>query len=167
MLALAARAEALERELLRALALAHLGRIEIALRVHREVVDRAELAGRAPALPELADDLAVVARERPHMVVLAVGVVQPGLGRVVREVDVPGRAAATGRSRDDELLQEGPVLLEDLDPVVRPVAHVEQAVLREPDAVHGVVERLHAGRYRRTAVRAPVTLVGPEIGRAS
>src|SRR5437879_2722065 len=129
--------DTLEDELLCALALAHFGRIEVALRVDREVVDRAELPGLAPVPTELADDAAVVAHEHPHVVVLAVGVVQPGLGSVVRDLDVPGRAAAARRAGDDELLHEGPVLLQDLGAVLRPVRPVGQAVPCEPSPAPG------------------------------
>src|SRR5262245_38063886 len=108
------------------LAVPCLGRIELALLVDGEVVDSTELARLVPVPAEMADDAAVVAYERPHMVVLAVGVVQPGLGYVVGDVDIPCRSAAARRARDDEFLHEGSVLLEDLDAVVRPVAHVQE-----------------------------------------
>src|SRR5207247_1313772 len=82
---------------------------------HGEVVHPVELPRLAPVAPELREDPAALAQERPDVVVLAVGVVEPGLGRVVRDVHVPHRAAAARRGRDPELLEEGPVPPEDLD----------------------------------------------------
>src|SRR5712691_6497043 len=154
----------LEDELLSALPGVHLGRVDIAPGVHGEVVHPVERTRLAPVPPKLCEDFAALAQERPHVVVLTVGVVEPGLGRVVRDVHVPHRAAAARRGRDDELLDEGAVLLEDLDAVVAPVADVEEPVPGEPDAVDRVAEGLHARVAGRTAVGAPVALVGAGPG---
>ena len=65
-----------------------------------------------------------------------------------------------GRRRQGELAHEGAVLLEDLDPVVHPVADVDEPVGRDAHAVHRVPELLDARVARRPAVGAPVALVG-------
>src|SRR5207249_5549353 len=118
----------------------------------------------APVPPELRQDPAALAQERPHVVVFAVGGVEPGPGGVVRDVHVPHRAVAARRGGDDELLDEGPVPLEDLDAVVATVADIEEPVPGEPDAVDRVAERLHARVARRATVGAPVALVGARLG---
>ena len=99
--------------------------------------------------------------QHPHLVVLAVRGVQMRLRGIGREVEIPGRAGAARLRRHDELTHEGAVLAEDLDAVVRAVAHVEQPVAREAHAVHGVARSpLTLGSPGRPAVGAPVALVG-------
>src|SRR5438128_11559673 len=151
---------ALEDELLGPLARVDLRRIDVALRVYRQIVHPVELAGLAPVPAELAHDVAVLAQQRPDVIVLAVRVVEPGLRRVVRDVEFPDRSVTARRRRDDELLHECPVLLEDLDAVVHPVADVEEPVLRQARAVHRIAERLDADFTWRPTVGAPVPLVG-------
>src|SRR5262252_4474634 len=150
------RTDAFEDEPLGPLARVHFGRVDVAPGVYRQIVHPVKLSGLAPVPAELAHDLAVVAQERPDVIVLAVGVVEPGLRRVVRNVEIPDRAVAARGRRDHELLHERAVLLEDLDAVVRPVADVEQPVRGQARAVHRVAERLHARIARRPAVGAPV-----------
>src|SRR6185369_939062 len=154
----------LEDELLRPLAGVDLGRIDVAGRVHGHVVHPVELSGRAAVAPEAAQDAAVLAQQHPHLVVLTVRGVEMRLRGVLREVEVPRRAVAARLRRHDELTHEGAVLAEDLDAVVRPVAHVDEAVAREPDAVHGIAEALDAGVAGRPAVGAPVALVASGLG---
>src|SRR5215467_9206316 len=153
------RTDALEEEPLGPFARVHFGRVDVALGVYRQIVHPVKLSGLPPVAAELAHDLAIVAQERPDVIVLSVGVVEPRLRRVVRDVDVPDRAAAARGRRDHELLHERAVLLEDLDAIVRPVAHVEQPVLGQAGAMHRIAERLHARITRRPAVGAPVPLV--------
>src|SRR5262252_1063157 len=71
--------EALVDELLHPLRVVDLGRVDVALPVHRHVVDPVELARIAPAPREARQHLAVVAQEEPHVVVLAVRGVEEGL----------------------------------------------------------------------------------------
>src|SRR5260370_16397396 len=77
----------------------------------------------------------------------------------IREIDVlmlrvPGKSnvpngPVTQRSLfDDLLLDEGAVLLEYLDAIVRPIANVEQTVVSELGAVHRIAELLIYGRVR-------------------
>src|SRR5882724_9145565 len=115
-------------ELLRALARVDLGRIDVALRVDGHVVDPVELARRAAVAAEVREHAARLAEQRPHVVVLAVGIVEERLAGVLREVHVPRRAAAARGRGHDELADEGAVLAEHLDAIVRAVADVEEAV---------------------------------------
>ena len=76
--------------------------------------------------------------------------------------------------RDAELLHEGAVLAEHLDAVVGAVADIDEPVVRQPHAMHGVGEAARqaaprvVGRQlvvvRLFAVGAPVPLVGAGLG---
>src|SRR5262249_60543263 len=66
---------------------------------------------------------------------------------VGREADVPYRSAAEGLLRDERFLDERSVGLEDLQPVVRAIADVDEPVVRNPDGVDDAELR------RRRAVR--------------
>ena len=100
--------------------------------------------------------------------VLAVGEVHVLLLRVLRERDVPRRAVAERLRRDAHFLHELAVLREHLHAIVRPVADVDEVVVRELRAVHRRAELLDERRVRvvgarvrvvrLVAVRAPVAL---------
>src|ERR1700730_2713315 len=75
--------QALVDELLSALGVVDLGRVDIAPRVHGHVVDKVELAGIAAASAKTREHLAVVAQQEPDVVVLAVGGVKVGLSAVL------------------------------------------------------------------------------------
>ena len=87
----------------------------------------------------------------------------------LRESDVPHRSVAQRPFLDDLLLHECAVLFEHLDAVVHAVAHVEQAIVRQLRAVHGIAELLierririviaQVGVVRLVAVSAPMPLV--------
>src|SRR5262249_33376071 len=154
------RTDALEDEPLGPLARVDFGRVDVALGVYRQIVHPVKLSGLPPVPPELAHDLAVVAQQGPDVIVLAVGVVEPGLRRVVRDVEIPDRAGAARGRRDYELLHERAVLPEELDAVVRALAHVAQRVRGQARGVDRVAKRLHARIAWRPAVGAPVPLVG-------
>src|SRR5438445_12000208 len=97
---------ALEDELLGPLARVDLRRVDVALRVYRQIVHPVELAGLAPVPAELAHGVAVLAQDRPDVVVLAVRGVQPGLRRLLLDVELPDRGLAARRARDAELPPE-------------------------------------------------------------
>src|SRR5205085_1323378 len=98
----------------------------------------------------------------------AVGHEQEALFRIARERDVPYRAVRAGLWFDAVLLHELAFLGEDLDAIVRAVAGVDEAVVRDLGAVHRVAElaRQRSGRIvrsevevrRRLAVGSPDTL---------
>ena len=99
---------------------------------------------------------------------------------VLGEHDVPDRSRAARVLGVERLLHELAVRLEDLQPVVGAVAHVDEPVVRALDAVHRVAEllrgrrrgivRAEVGVVRLVAVGAPVALhlagVGVEHGDA-
>ena len=66
--------------------------------------------------------------------------IQEPLLRVLREGDVPHRARRLGVLGDEHFLDEGAVGLEHLQPIVEPVADVDQAVVGDVGAVHRVAE---------------------------
>src|SRR5262249_7023823 len=100
--------------------------------------------------------------------VRAVGNVQESLLPVAREGDVPHRAGAARRVRDDRFLHERTVLLEHLNAVVLGIAHVDQAVVRQLGAEYWTSELLGwratrlvlcgVGVVRLFAIRAPEAL---------
>src|SRR5262245_48539077 len=85
------RLDTLIDELLDALTLVGLGRVEVALRVGRDRVHAVELAGLASAVAERGDLLERVAQDHAHALVLPVGQEHELLVGVARERDVPHR----------------------------------------------------------------------------
>src|SRR5687767_8465180 len=119
---------------------ARLAGIEIALRIGAEVMEVAELSGLAAMPRKAAEELAVAARQDVQRPALSIGddeVALPGIGREHQVGHVRPRQA-----RAKDFPHVGPVLAEHLDAVVAAVADVDQAVARQPDAVHGVGELL-------------------------
>ena len=129
-----------------------------------------ELAGIAAAAAKTADHGTVVALQHPDFVVLAIGAQQLGLLRIGPDRDVPHRAVAERVLFVEPFLHEGAVLPEHLDAVVDAVADIDQPVIGELHAMHGIGELLRGRRLgivgrllvvvRRLAVGAPVPLVG-------
>src|SRR5256885_3958957 len=156
--AAAHRANALVDELLQALALVGLGRVEVALRVGGDAVHAEELAGLAAAVAETGQLLQRLAQDDAHLLVAAVGHENVALLRIAREGDVPDRAFAQAAPRIPLLLDELAVLREHLQAIVLPVADVHQAVVRDVGAVHRVAELLR--RRRVGIVRPEVAVVG-------
>lgn len=105
-----------------------------------------ELARITSRPPEVTDDLFRDAVHDPHHLVGSVCDIQVALPAVGREIQLP-RGSEQFRLRcDGELAEEGAVLLEDLDPVVRPVAHVDAAIVGDTDAVDRDPELALCGR---------------------
>src|SRR5712671_545390 len=102
-------------------------------------MDVPELAGIVPQLAERSDDLHRIPLHDPDLVVGSIRYVKEPLIR--SEVEVEGGAGSQRLRRDESFLDVLAILMEDLHAVTVAVAHVDQAVLREPDAVHGDGER--------------------------
>src|SRR6185503_3990801 len=155
-------------ELLHAPAVARLSRVDVALRIDGEDVERAELARVTAVAAEAAQQLPVFAGQDMDLAALTVGKVQVLLRRVRREEQVPGVQRACPRPQ--YLGYERAVLAEDLHAVVAAVADVDETVVGDPYAVHRIGELLRRRRgrvvrghflvARHAAVRAPVPLVG-------
>src|SRR3954462_13915322 len=92
--------ETLVHKLLQTLAAVRLGRIEVALRVGGDAVDRVELPGLTPAVAEAGELGERRAIEHVDLLVGAVGQVHVLLCPVLREGDVPHRAVTAGRLQD-------------------------------------------------------------------
>src|SRR6185295_5248686 len=146
------------------------GGINVALGVHRHGVNPVELPGIAAAAAKTADYGTIVPFQHPDFVVLAIGAQQIGLLRVGPDGDILHRAIAARVLFVKPFLNEGSIFLEHLDAVVDAVADIEQPVIGEFYAMHGVGELLRGrsigivGRLLvvagRLAVGAPVPLVG-------
>src|SRR6478672_3099141 len=157
-------------ELLDTLSGVDLSGIDVALGIDRHGVDPMELSGVAAAAAKTAGHGAVLALDDPDLIVLAVGTQQIGLLRVGPDRDVPHRAVAERVLLEEPLLDEAAVLLEHLDTVVDAVADIDQPVIGELHAMHGIGELLRhrrlgivrrlLGIIRRLAVGAPMPLVG-------
>src|SRR5437867_5621693 len=155
-------------ELLNALPLVGLRRVDVALRVRGDAVHGEELPRLAAAVAEACQDLERLAVHDVHLLVSAVGEVDVLLLRIARERDVPHRSVAAGERRDALFLHELAVLAEHLDPVVRPVADVHEAVGRRLGTVDGIsklwskrsvgIIRSHVGVLWRLSVRPPEAL---------
>ena len=119
-------------------------------------MDPVELPGIAAVVAEAADHAAVLALDDADLVVLAVGAEQIGLLRIGPDREVPHRAVAERVLLEEPLLDEGAVLLEHLDAVVDAVADIDQPVIGDLHAMHGIAELL---RDRRLGI------VGGLLGR--
>src|SRR5258708_32021149 len=104
--ALAHRTHALVDELLQALALVGLGRIDVALRVGGDAMHAEELAGLAAAVAKGGQLLDRLSHDDAHLLVAAVGHENVALLRVFREGDVPDRAFAQAAPRVPLLLHQ-------------------------------------------------------------
>ena len=99
---------ALVHEALQAAAVVGFGRVDVALRVGGDAVDRVELAGHLAAVAEVGEDLERLPIEDPDALVLAVGQENELLLRVVAERDVPRRSVAERALADPRLLMNLP-----------------------------------------------------------
>src|SRR5262249_31224604 len=94
------------QELLDALALVGLARVDVALRAEAEGVEAVKAAGEAPAVAEAGHHGERVALQHPDFLVLPVGDIELPLLRIGRERHVPDRALAPRVLGDDHLLHE-------------------------------------------------------------
>src|SRR5438445_8622944 len=129
-----------------------------------------KLAGIAAVAAKTADYGTIVPFQHPDFIVLAVGAQQISLLRVGPDRDIPHRAIAARVLFVKPFLNEGSIFPEYLDAVVDAIADIEQPVVGEFYAMHGVGELLRGrsigivGRLLvitgRLAVGTPVPLVG-------
>ena len=124
---------------------ADFGGIEIAFRINSDVVHPLELAGLAAVTAPLRKHLPVLARQHTDLAIGTVRHEDETLLRIARQHQVPNRAVRQGLRIEAELLDEGTVLTKDLNAIVDAVADIDQAVVRQPHAVHGVAELCDSG----------------------
>src|SRR6185437_13655703 len=159
-----------ELELLHSLSGIDLGRVDITLGVNRDGMHPVKLTGVAAVAAEAADHGAVFAVENPDLVVLAVRAEQIGLLRIGPDREIPHRAIAERIFLVEPFLDEAAVLFEHLDAVVDAIADIDQAVIGDLHAMHGIAELLRNRGLgiigglllvvRPVAIGAPVPLVG-------
>ena len=127
-----------------------------------------ELPRLAAAVPEAGQVLERLAVQDVDSLVRAVRNVQEPLLRIAGQGDIPSRAAPERPGFHPAFLDVGSVGLEDLNAVVRAVAHVQHAVIGQRDGVNrrtelvGLLPRLVSGQLRVVgfvAVGAPMPLV--------
>ena len=138
------------------------------LRIGGDAVHAEELARLSAAVAEARQDLEGVTLDDVHLLVHPIGQVEVGLLRVTRERDVPGRSRPQGLLRDEDFPHKGAVRAEHLNSVVRAVADVEEAVVRQFGAMDRIAEllrrrcvRIVSGQLtivRPVAIRAPIPL---------
>jgi hypothetical protein len=87
-----------------------------------------------------ADGGAIASKQNPDDVVLPIGDQQVFLGGIVREGDIVVGTHANGIWVHEEFLHELAVLGKNLDSVVGSIAHVNEAVMRNMDAMNGIPE---------------------------
>src|SRR5262245_19185815 len=174
------RADAFVDELLHALTLVGLGRVDVALGVRSKAVHAVELARLTSTGAEGSDLFQRLTHDDAHARVLAICHQDEALVRILSEHDVPGRCRPKRVAGEKPFLHELAFRGEDLQAIVLPVADVDQAVIRALDAVHRVAElllgrrlgivRILLGVIRLVAVSAPVALhlagVGIDDGNA-
>src|SRR6266542_5934075 len=145
----------LRQELLHALSLERLPRVDIPPRIDRDASDAVERAGMASAVAEASHRFERVAPQDEYLLVVAVRDEQVSLLRIVRERHVPHRTRAARLLGHDALLEELAGLVECLDAIIPAVADVDGAVLRHLDAAH---------RLEVAIAAAPLPLVGARCG---
>src|SRR5258705_5490062 len=135
------------REFLNAPAIDGLAGVEVAFRVEHTAVQERELAVLKSRRAKLGEDLAQRAVEDVQDLVPSVGLEKVSLRGVVAEREIPRRTrgaesryaansechAGSRNDRDDPLQHTG--LGEDLDAVIRAIAHVHQPVVADGDAM--------------------------------
>src|SRR5437879_1764735 len=134
--------ETFVNEFLHALSVIGLRGEDIAFRIGGDAVHAIKFARLASALAEGSENLKRIAQNDVHPVVLTVGKIDIGLLRILREGDIPGRPGTERPFLDECFLHERAIGLEHLNAVVRTVADVQQAVVRELRAVHRTPELL-------------------------
>ena len=133
-----------------------------------------EFAGLTSAIAEASEHLKRFAIQDMNLFVRAVRQENVFLLRVFRERDVPDGSITEGLRIEDLLFYESSIGFEDLDTVVGAVADIQQAIIRQFSAMHGIAELLR-GRIvgivapqRRViglvAVGAPVPFVLAGVG---
>src|SRR6185503_20640563 len=83
-------AEPFVDELLETLSFVGFGRVEIAFRIHGDAVDGVELSRLSSAITKAGELFERVAAQDADLHVVAIGQVEIGLGRILRERDVEG-----------------------------------------------------------------------------
>src|SRR5262249_4754059 len=116
------------------------GGVDVALRIHREIVHPMKLAGIAAVATERADDLAGFAAQGAYLVVGAVGSEQERLLGIDPGVEVRHRAGKQRILFDNELSDETAVFAKHLNAVVGAVANINEAVPGNFHAVHGIAK---------------------------
>src|SRR5690606_31873523 len=101
--------------------------VDVAVRVRSDVVRAPELPGPRSFATDLAAHREVTPPQDPDLVLAPIRDVDVALLGIVRERDVERPAPAVAHGA---LPHEGPVPTEHLDPAVRPVRDVDQAVPR-------------------------------------
>src|SRR5262245_44123264 len=162
------RADAFVDELLHALTLVGLGRVDVALGVRSKAVHAVELARLTSAGAEGSDLFQRLTHDDAHARVLAVCHQDEALLRILGEHDVPGRSRPERVAGEEPFLDELAFRGEDLQTIVLPVADIDEAVVRTLDAVHRIAEllrgrrlgivRAKGGVVRLVAVGAPIAL---------
>src|SRR2546430_6440732 len=90
-----------------------------------------ELAGLTPAVAEAGQDFQRIAEQDVDFFIRAVSQENVGLLGILGKGDVPDRSVTESFCGDEGLFHESAVLFEHLDAVVRAVANVQQAVIRD------------------------------------
>src|SRR3984957_5352963 len=161
-------------EFLDALSGIDLGGIDVAFGIDRHRMDPVKLPGVAAVVSETADDGPILAVQDPDFIVLAIGAQQIGLFRVGPDRDIPHRAVAERALLVEPLFHEAAVLPENLDAIIDAVADIDEPVIGDLHAMHGIAELRRHRRLRiirrlpvvvwRVAIGAPRRLVGARRG---
>src|SRR5258706_12142452 len=157
----------LQLDLLPGAAVAGLGGVNVAARIDRHVVQRAEFARHAAGAAEAAEFPAVFAQQDIDLRIRSVGGEDKLLAPVARRHEIGDRAAQRLRV-EKKLAHVSAVAEEHLDAVVRAVAYVHQAVtraahtMRIAELLRGLGAGLVCGHLvvaRHLAVSAPMPFV--------
>ena len=90
-----------------------------------------EPTGGMPPKTKRPDDFECGSIQQPDLLVHSVDVVEVSLFRVRGKINVECRTKPQGPTRDHDLVQEGAIPFEDLDPIVHPITYVDEPIVRQ------------------------------------
>src|SRR5437762_7819450 len=123
-------------ELLKAFSFISLRNVNVAFRIGRDVVGTIKLTGPVPGTSEFPDHIQRFTAHDAYDLIRSVGNDEEGLVAIGRKRDIPYGPTSKRLLRNERFLDECSILLENLNTIVRPIAYVNQPVIRDSCGMH-------------------------------
>src|SRR2546426_7872997 len=123
-------------ELLEALALVCFCNVDVALGIGRDIVGPLKLAGPVSATAEFAYHIQSFAAYDAYDLIRTIGDNDETLGTIGGKRDVPYGSTSKRLLRNERFLDECSILLENLNTIVRPIAYVNEPIIRDSCGMH-------------------------------
>src|SRR2546422_1761260 len=133
-------------ELLEALALVCFCNVDVALGIGRDIVGTIKLAGPVSATAEFAYHIQSFAAYDAYDLIRTIGDNDETLGTIGGKRDVPYGSTSKRLLRNERFFDECSILLENLNAIVRPIAHINEPIIRDSRGMHDAELR-----WRRTS----------------